>query len=86
MNAVVTAAPFQGRLPGSPADIERELRRLGLEGAVAKRTDSRYEPEERSDAWLKVKFQFAQEFVIGGFTSDGDRVDALVVGTTTKSV
>jgi bifunctional non-homologous end joining protein LigD len=67
-------------LPGSPADIERELRALGLEGAVAKRTDSRYEPGERSDAWLKVKFQLAQEFVIGGFTPDGDRVDALVVG------
>jgi len=67
-------------LPGSPADIERELRRLGLEGAIAKRVDSRYEPGERSDAWLKVKFQLAQEFVIGGFTPDGDRVDALVVG------
>jgi bifunctional non-homologous end joining protein LigD len=67
-------------LPGSPADIERELRRLGLEGVVAKRVDSKYEPGERSDAWLKVKFQLAQEFVIGGFTPDGDRVDALVVG------
>lgn len=67
-------------LPGSPAAIERELRRLGLEGAVAKRVDSRYEPGERSDAWLKVKFQHAQEFVIGGFTPDDDRVDALVVG------
>jgi bifunctional non-homologous end joining protein LigD len=67
-------------LPGSPADIERELRALGLEGAVAKRIDSRYEPGERSDAWLKVKFQNAQEFVIGGFTPDGDRADALVVG------
>ena len=67
-------------LPGSPADIERELRRLGLEGAIAKRVDSKYEPGERSDAWLKVKFQLAQEFVIGGFTPDRDRVDALVVG------
>jgi bifunctional non-homologous end joining protein LigD len=67
-------------LPGSPTDIERELRALGLEGAVAKRLDSRYEPGERSDAWLKVKFQRAQEFVIGGFTPDGDRADALVVG------
>jgi bifunctional non-homologous end joining protein LigD len=67
-------------LPGLPAEIERVLRRAGLEGAVAKRTDSRYESGERSDAWLKVKFQRAQEFVIGGFTPDGDRVDALVVG------
>jgi bifunctional non-homologous end joining protein LigD len=55
-------------LPGSPSEIERVLRRAGLEGAVAKRIDSRYEPGERSDAWLKVKFQRAQEFVIGGFT------------------
>ncbi len=67
-------------LPGSPADIERELRQLGLEGAVAKRVDSRYEVGERSDAWQKVKFQLAQEFVIGGFMPDGDRVDSLVVG------
>jgi bifunctional non-homologous end joining protein LigD len=27
-----------------------------------------------------VKFQQCQEFVIGGFTEDGDRIDALVVG------
>jgi bifunctional non-homologous end joining protein LigD len=47
---------------------------------VAKRIDSRYEAGQRSGAWTKVKFGRRQEFVIGGFRPDGDRVDALVVG------
>jgi bifunctional non-homologous end joining protein LigD len=39
----------------------------GLEGVVAKRLDSRYEPGGRSGAWLKIKNQFSQELVIGGW-------------------
>jgi ATP-dependent DNA ligase len=35
---------------------------------------------ERSNTWLKVKFQQRQKFVIGGFTEDANRVDAMVVG------
>jgi bifunctional non-homologous end joining protein LigD len=54
-------------LPGSPQRIEREIRRLGLEGVLAKRRDSIYQPGQRSDAWVKVKFSPAQEFVIGGY-------------------
>jgi bifunctional non-homologous end joining protein LigD len=53
------------------ADAEtvwKEITRLGLEGAIAKRADSRYQPGQRSDAWLKVKAQNEQEFVIGGYT------------------
>jgi bifunctional non-homologous end joining protein LigD len=67
-------------LPGTAMQIEEAVRSLGLEGIVAKRTDSRYEAGKRSDAWIKVKFQQRQELVIGGFTEDGDWVDALVVG------
>jgi DNA ligase D-like protein (predicted ligase) len=67
-------------LPGTPRQIEATVRRFGLEGVVAKRLDSRYEPGQRSGAWLKVKFQKRQEFVIGGFRPDGSVVDALVVG------
>jgi bifunctional non-homologous end joining protein LigD len=32
-----------------------ECERLGLEGLVAKRVDSRYEAGKRSRAWLKLK-------------------------------
>jgi len=67
-------------LPGTPLKIEETVRRFGLEGVVAKRLDSRYEPGQRSGAWLKVKFQQRQEFVVGGFRPEGAVVDALVVG------
>lgn len=38
-----------------------------LEGIVAKRLDSRYEPGGRSGAWLKIKTTSRQELVIGGW-------------------
>ena len=57
---------------------------LGLEGMVAKRRDSLYEPGKRSRLWLKVKAVRAQEFVVGGHTRGaGERLEtfgALLVG------
>jgi ATP-dependent DNA ligase len=58
----------------------RAVRALGLEGVIAKRRDSTYEPGERSGAWQKLKLDLQQEFVIGGFRPDGAKVDALLVG------
>ena len=40
----------------------------GLEGIVAKRGRSRYEPGRRSSAWLKIKIRPEQELVVGGWT------------------
>lgn len=42
--------------------------KLGLEGMIAKRSDSVYRPGDRSKDWLKVKLQRRQEVVIGGYT------------------
>lgn len=56
------------------------VRRIGGEGVVAKRLDSRYEPGKRSGAWVKIRINLGQEFVIGGFTPGSNGVDALVVG------
>jgi DNA ligase D-like protein (predicted ligase) len=67
-------------LSGTAAHVEKAVRTLGLEGVIAKRMDSRYEPGQRSGAWIKVKFARRQEFVVGGFRPDGHAVDALVVG------
>lgn len=39
----------------------------GLEGVVAKRLSSRYEPGARSSAWRKVKIRRRQEFVVVGW-------------------
>jgi bifunctional non-homologous end joining protein LigD len=44
-------------------------RARGWEGVIAKRTDARYMPGVRSDMWLKLKIDFEQEFVVGGFTA-----------------
>jgi bifunctional non-homologous end joining protein LigD len=50
----------------------------GLEGVVAKRLDSRYEPGARSGAWLKIKNKLRQEFVIGGWLpGEGGRSNTL---------
>ena len=43
------------------------VRKLGLEGVVGKRSDSLYEPGERSGAWIKCLANMEQEFVIGGW-------------------
>ena len=60
--------------------VVEHVRKLGLEGVIAKRRDSRYEAGKRSGAWLKLKFDTAQEFVVGGYTR-GAPLQSLVVGT-----
>ena len=44
----------------------------GLEGVVAKRLDSRYEPGRRSSGWVKVKNKRHQSVVIGGWLPGED--------------
>jgi bifunctional non-homologous end joining protein LigD len=39
-----------------------------MEGIVAKKRDSKYEPGKRSKYWLKLPTEKRQEFVIGGWT------------------
>jgi bifunctional non-homologous end joining protein LigD len=67
-------------LPGGLTQIVTEVKRLGLEGIVAKRDTSIYEPGRRSDAWIKVRFSLRQEFVIGGYVPDGKMFDSILVG------
>ena len=56
----------------------------GLEGVIAKRLDSPYEPGRRTPCWLKIKNVERQEVVVGGWVpGDGkrrDRIGALLVG------
>ncbi len=56
----------------------------GLEGVVAKRLESRYEPGKRTRSWLKVKVRRRQEMVVGGWLpGEGNRagrIGALLVG------
>jgi len=68
-------------LPGSVAEIVRALKAAGIEGVVAKRKDSTYQPGERSNDWVKLKLERQQELVIGGYRPAGAAgLDALLVG------
>ncbi|HMK10770.1 MAG TPA: non-homologous end-joining DNA ligase [Acidimicrobiales bacterium] len=59
-------------------------RQRGLEGIVAKRSDSPYEVGRRSAAWRKLKYRPQQEFVVGGWVpGTGNRehtMGAILVG------
>ena len=44
-----------------------------LEGVIAKKADSRYQPGRRTRDWLKVKTHGRQEFVIAGYTKGQGR-------------
>lgn len=48
----------------------RIAQQMGLEGIIAKRSDSLYHPGERSRDWLKIKTSNRQEVVIGGYTKN----------------
>jgi bifunctional non-homologous end joining protein LigD len=61
-------------------DLVRSVKAQGLEGLVAKRRSSRYEPGLRSGAWQKMRVNQGQEFIIGGYTMGGATFDALVFG------
>jgi len=52
---------------GDGAALLEASRAQGLEGIVAKRLDSRYDPGRRSGAWLKIKNVHRQEVVVGGW-------------------
>jgi bifunctional non-homologous end joining protein LigD len=59
-------APAYHRGEGSA--LLEATRNLGIEGIVAKRLDSPYEPGRRASGWVKVKNVNEQDVVIGGWT------------------
>jgi bifunctional non-homologous end joining protein LigD len=68
----------------SGADIQAVSRQQHLEGVMAKRLTSRYEPGRRTTAWRKIKNTHRQEVVIGGWKpGEGGRagwIGSLMVG------
>ena len=67
-------------LPGTSKQVIEAVSRIGLEGLVARRRDSLYQSGERSGAWVKLKLDKQQEFVIGGYRLGPNGIDALLVG------
>jgi bifunctional non-homologous end joining protein LigD len=73
----------------SGADVRAVSRQHALEGIVAKRLESRYEPGKRSAGWRKIKNIHRQEFVVGGWRpGEGNRaslIGSLLVGVHDSS-
>jgi bifunctional non-homologous end joining protein LigD len=67
-------------LPGTADQVIAVVREAGLEGVIAKRKSSPYAAGVRSNAWVKLKLDRQQEFVIGGYRPGPLGVDALLVG------
>jgi bifunctional non-homologous end joining protein LigD len=72
LQEVLKAAPpairYSAHFSGNPNVLLKKAQKNRIEGLIAKRTDSVYEPDQRSGAWLKLKTALEQEFVIGGYT------------------
>jgi DNA ligase D-like protein (predicted ligase) len=62
------------------ASMLKFVRDNGLEGVIAKRADSVYEPGLRSGLWCKHRITMGQEFVVGGYTPGTNGFDALIIG------
>lgn len=67
-------------MQASLSDLIESVKAQGLEGLVAKRIDSMYEPGLRSGAWQKMRVNQGQEFVIAGYTPSAKNFDALFIG------
>jgi DNA ligase D-like protein (predicted ligase) len=71
---------YSPELKASLEDLIQSVKAQGLEGLVAKRRDSKYEPGLRSGVWQKMRVDQGQEFVIAGYTPSPKNFDALVIG------
>lgn len=68
-------------------EVFEAAKNMGLEGIIAKKSDSTYSPGERSKHWLKIKATNRKEMVIGGYTkNDGSSkaFSSLLVGVFEK--
>ena len=71
---------YTGELNAGLRDLIHSVKAQGLEGLVAKRRSSRYEPGVRSGAWMKMRVNRGQEFVIAGYTLGTKTFDAVIIG------
>jgi bifunctional non-homologous end joining protein LigD len=71
----------------SGIDFFETVKQMGLEGIIAKKSDSKYTPGIRTKEWLKIKASKRQEMVIGGYTKNEDSskpFSALLLGRFEK--
>ncbi|MGO4878052.1 DNA ligase D [Pedobacter psychrotolerans] len=76
LNEVLPANDDRVRLgkvfKASGIDFFAAATKMGLEGIIAKKTNSTYVSDRRSKEWLKIKVSKRQEVIIAGFTKNED--------------
>ncbi|QOW09425.1 DNA ligase D [Kaistella flava (ex Peng et al. 2021)] len=71
-------------IPEKGIDFFDQIKKMELEGMIAKKSDSTYSEGVRSSDWLKIKFQNTEDVLICGFTEpNGGRKNfgAIILGT-----
>ncbi|KQT15342.1 ATP-dependent DNA ligase [Chryseobacterium sp. Leaf404] len=74
---------FCDHVPEKGIEFFNEMKKMELEGMIAKKADSVYTENSRSTDWLKIKFTNTEEAIICGFTEPkGSRqgFGALILG------
>ena len=71
---------FSETLEATASEVTEAVKAQGLEGVIAKRRDSLYEPGRRSGAWVKMRVNKSRELVVGGYVANGKNFDSIVVG------
>jgi bifunctional non-homologous end joining protein LigD len=71
---------YSPTLDSALSDLINSVWQKQFEGLIAKRRDSIYESGQRTGAWLKMRVNRGQEFVIGGYTPSPKNFDALIFG------
>ena len=71
---------YASSLDASVPVLVDSVKAHGFEGLVAKRRNSVYEPGLRTGAWMKMRVNRGEEFVIGGYTRGTRTFDALIFG------
>nr|WP_121272165.1 DNA ligase D [Pedobacter schmidteae] len=67
----------------SGIEFLKAAKKMGLEGIMAKRKNSKYISKKRTGDWLKIKANKRQEVIIGGYTRNDDtkkQFSSLLVG------
>jgi len=77
---LVEPVRYASEINATLRDLVHSVKAQGFEGVVAKRRNSLYEAGRRSGAWLKMRINRGQEFVIGGYTIGTRTFDALIFG------
>lgn len=61
-------------------ELFKKIKKLGLEGIVAKRKNSNYEINTRSYDWIKIKNIKMDEFIVGGYIENKQNTISLILG------